>query len=226
MNATDLLLFESAFARDTYQRTIGTPRAWCDACSTASPTPNSSRSRRPKTPPMSLYVGEFRHIKGADLLVDAVARLRADGQPVTLTLGGDGEETAASKRRSPASGSARPCASSATSRRATASPRAVAGGPLPRRFHALCRDRGGGGGNSDDRRQCRRHPRDFRSRYRGVVRVQHAGAMADAIEGALEDPEATPERAKSLRERIFQHFSQKAMVEGVLTGYRDAFANR
>ena len=39
------------------------------------------------------YVGEFRHIKGADLLVDAVARLRADGKKVTLTLGGDGEET-------------------------------------------------------------------------------------------------------------------------------------
>ena len=40
-----------------------------------------------------VYVGEFRHIKGADLLIDAVARLRADGKPVTLTLAGDGEET-------------------------------------------------------------------------------------------------------------------------------------
>src|SRR6202000_2353355 len=40
------------------------------------------------------YVGEFRHIKGADLLIEAVARLRADGKPVTLTLAGDGEETA------------------------------------------------------------------------------------------------------------------------------------
>ena len=39
-----------------------------------------------------VYVGEFRHIKGADLLIDAVARLRADGKPVTLTLAGDGEE--------------------------------------------------------------------------------------------------------------------------------------
>ncbi len=52
------------------------------------------------------------------------------------------------------------------------------------------------------------------------------GAMADAIETALEDPEATLARAKSLRERIFLHFSQKAMVEGVLAGYRDAFSNR
>jgi glycosyltransferase involved in cell wall biosynthesis len=52
------------------------------------------------------------------------------------------------------------------------------------------------------------------------------GAMADAIEGALDDMEATQARARSLRERIFLHFSQKAMVEGVLAGYRDAFANR
>ena len=49
-----------------------------------------------------------------------------------------------------------------------------------------------------------------------------ATAMADAIEIALEDPAAALERAKSLRERIFQHFSQKAMVAGVLAGYRDA----
>ena len=43
------------------------------------------------------YVGEFRHIKGADLLVEAVARLHEGGKKVTLTLGGDGEETAALK---------------------------------------------------------------------------------------------------------------------------------
>ena len=53
-----------------------------------------------------------------------------------------------------------------------------------------------------------------------------ASAMADAIEIALEDPAATLARAKSLRERIFLHFSQKAMVEGVLAGYREAFAER
>ena len=50
--------------------------------------------------------------------------------------------------------------------------------------------------------------------------------QADAIEGALDDMEAAQARAKSLRERIFLHFSQKAMVEGVLAGYHDAFANR
>ncbi|HEY2246006.1 MAG TPA: glycosyltransferase, partial [Bradyrhizobium sp.] len=49
------------------------------------------------------------------------------------------------------------------------------------------------------------------------------GAVADAIEIAMEDPEGAQTRAKALRERIFQHFSQKTMVEGVLAGYRDAF---
>jgi hypothetical protein len=53
-----------------------------------------------------------------------------------------------------------------------------------------------------------------------------ASAMADAIEGALDDLEAAQARAKSLRERIFLHFSQRSMVEGVLAGYRDSFANR
>jgi hypothetical protein len=53
-----------------------------------------------------------------------------------------------------------------------------------------------------------------------------ASAMADAIESALDDLDAAQARARSLRERIFLHFSQKAMVEGVLAGYRDAFANR
>jgi glycosyltransferase involved in cell wall biosynthesis len=52
------------------------------------------------------------------------------------------------------------------------------------------------------------------------------GAMADAIETALDDPEAAAARAKALRERIFMHFSQKAMVDGVLTSYGEAFAER
>jgi len=51
------------------------------------------------------------------------------------------------------------------------------------------------------------------------------GAVADAIESALDDPAAAQARAKALRERVFLHFSQKAMVEGVMAGYRDAFTS-
>jgi glycosyltransferase involved in cell wall biosynthesis len=54
----------------------------------------------------------------------------------------------------------------------------------------------------------------------------NAAAMAEAISRALDDPAAALSRAQALRERISAHFSQQAMVEGVLAGYRDAFANR
>jgi DNA primase len=46
--------------------------------------------------------------------------------------------------------------------------------------------------------------------------------MANAIETALTDIETARARAKELRERIFVHFSQKAMVEGVMAGYSAA----
>src|SRR6201999_1099010 len=53
-----------------------------------------------------------------------------------------------------------------------------------------------------------------------------AGSMAEAIRTALDDPATTAARAKTLRERIFMHFSQKAMVDGVLASYGEAFAER
>jgi glycosyltransferase involved in cell wall biosynthesis len=93
MNRTDLFLFESAFARDTYQRVVGVPKGLVRCVFNGvtafefDPVPLADDAND------LVYVGEFRHIKGADLLIEAVARLRADGRPVTLTLAGDGEET-------------------------------------------------------------------------------------------------------------------------------------
>ncbi len=125
MNRTDLFLFESAFARDTYQRIIGTPKGLVRCVFNGVTADEFDPVVKADDATDIVYVGEFRHIKGADLLVDAVARLRSDGSPVTLTLAGDGEEIEAIKAPDRSgSGSARRCASSATSRRATAFPRA------------------------------------------------------------------------------------------------------
>ena len=68
-------------------------------------------------------------------------------------------------------------------------------------------------------------PEIFDSHTDALFAPDIPAAMADAIKAALEDPAARG-TGEVLRERIFQHFSQKAMVEGVLAGYRDAFANR
>jgi glycosyltransferase involved in cell wall biosynthesis len=227
MNRTDLFLFESAFARDTYQRTIGKPTGLVRCvfngvtANEFDPIPSADDATD------VAYVGEFRHIKGADILVDAVALLRAGGRPVTLTLAGDGEELEALKaqiarlglgdavrfighvkaRYGFSKGKVLVVPSRGDSMPYVVIEAAAAGVPM------VAAKVGG-------------IPEIFGEHTEALFAPNIVGAMADAIETALDDPEGAIARAKSLRERIFLHFSQKAMVEGIMAGYRDAFANR
>ena len=43
-------------------------------------------------PPTLVSVGEFRRIKGTDVLIDAMAELHQSGRRVSLAIAGDGEE--------------------------------------------------------------------------------------------------------------------------------------
>jgi glycosyltransferase involved in cell wall biosynthesis len=227
MDSTDLFLFESAFARDTYQRTIGTPKGLVRCVFNGVTADEFDPVVRAADATDVVYVGEFRHIKGTDLLIDAVARLHADGKPVTLTLAGDGEElenlTAqiqklglseavrfighVKARYGFSKGKLLVVPSRGDSMPYVVIEAAAAGIPM-------VAARVGG------------IPEIFDAHADALFAPNLVGAMADAIETALEDSEAAQVQAKSLRERIFLHFSQKAMVEGVLAGYRDAFAER
>lgn len=228
MNNTDLFLFESAFARDTYQRTIGVPRGLVRTVFNGVTAGEFDPIVKADDATDVCYVGEFRHIKGADLLIDAIARLRADGRNVTLTLGGEGEELDHLKaqvsrlnlgeamrfighvkaRYGFSKGRLLVVPSRGDSMPYVVIEAAAAGMPM------VAANVGG-------------IPEIFGPDHADALFAPNiVGAMADAIEGALDDMEAAQARARSLRERIFLHFSQKAMVEGVLAGYRDAFANR
>jgi glycosyltransferase involved in cell wall biosynthesis len=227
MDRTDLFLFESAFARDTYQRMIGTPKGLVRCVFNGVTADEFDPIARAADATDIVYVGEFRHIKGADLLVDAVARLRGDGRPVTLTLAGDGEETEAitaqiaklglgeavrlighvKARFGFSKGALLVVPSRGDSMPYVVIEAAAAGIPM------VAANVGG-------------IPEIFGPHADALFAPGIVPAIADAIEGALEDPAAALARAKELRQRIFLHFSQKAMVEGVLAGYRDAFANR
>ncbi|MGZ5932499.1 MAG: glycosyltransferase family 4 protein [Rhizomicrobium sp.] len=228
MNNTDLFLFESAFARNTYQRTIGTPSRGPVRCVFNGVTADEFDPVVLASDATDIiYVGEFRRIKGADLLIDAVARLRADGKPVTLTLAGDGEEIGSLKDQVQKHGLAREVRfighvkarygfskgkllvvpSRGDSMPYVVIEAAAAGIPM------IAANVGG-------------IPEIFGTHTDALFAPNMVGAMADAIKAGLDDPAAALVRAKSLRERIFTHFSQRAMVEGVLAGYRDAFADR
>jgi glycosyltransferase involved in cell wall biosynthesis len=227
MNRTDLFLFESAFARDTYQRVVGKPAGLVRCVFNGVTASEFDPVTAAEDATDVVYVGEFRAIKGADLLVEATARLRADGKPVTVTLAGDGEETGALKaqvarlnigdavrfighvkaRFGFSKGRLLVVPSRGDSMPYVVIEAAAAGVPM------LAARVGG-------------IPEIFGPHTDGLFAPNSPGAMADAIESALGDMEATRERARQLRERVFAHFSQKAMVEGILGGYRDAFSAR
>ena len=224
MDSTDLFLFESAFARDTYQRIVGAP-AGLVRCVFNGVTANEFDSvARAGDATDVVYVGEFRHIKGADLVIDAVARLHAEGKPITLTLAGDGEEMEALKaqvtrlglidavrfighveaRHGFSKGRLLVVPSRGDSMPYVVIEAAAAGIPM------IAANVGG-------------IPEIFGEHTDALFAPGAAGAIADAIAAALQDADAAQARANSLRERIFRHFSQDAMVDGVLAGYRDAF---
>lgn len=224
---TDLFLFESGFARDTYERLVGHPKGLVRCvfngvgASEFDPIPLAEDATD------LVYVGEFRHIKGADLLIEAVAKLHADGYPVTLTLAGDGEETDNLKaliqrlgiansvrfighvraRFGFSKGKLLIVPSRGDSMPYVVIEAAAAGVPL-------LASRVGGIPEILD---------PFES---ALFAPNDPAAMAGAIKTALTDLAEVRAQAKSLRERIFLHFSQNAMVDGVLSAYRDAFIVR
>jgi glycosyltransferase involved in cell wall biosynthesis len=225
MNNTDLFLFESAFARDTYQRMIGTPMGLVRCVFNGVTADEFDPVPKADDATDIVYVGEFRRIKGADLLIDAVARLHTDGKPVTLTLAGDGEEMAALKAQVERFGLAQ-------SVRFIGHVKARYGFSKGRLLVVPSRGdsmpyvviEAGAAGIPMIAANVGGIPEIFGAHNDALFAPNIAAAIADAIEIAMEDPQAAAERARALRERIFLHFSQKAMVEGVLAGYRDAFA--
>jgi len=160
-------------------------------------------------------------------VIDAVARLHADGKPITLTLAGDGEEMEALKAQIERLG-------------LTHSVRFI--GHVKARYGfskgrlLVVPSRGdsmpyvvieaGAAGIPMVAARIGGIPEIFGEHTDALFAAGIAGAIADAIETALDDPDAALARARSLRERIFLHFSQKAMVEGVSAGYRDAILQR
>ncbi|WP_369723337.1 glycosyltransferase family 4 protein [Bradyrhizobium sp. LLZ17] len=226
MHATDLFLFESAFARDTYQRIVGTPKGVVH-CVFNGVTPEEFEPVVVAEDATDLaYVGEFRHIKGADLLVDAVARLHAGGKKVTLTLGGDGEETAALKaqvEKLGLTGSIR-FIGHVKARYGFSKGRLLV---VPSRGDSMpyVVIEAGAAGIPMIAARVGGIPEIFGAESPALFAASNPDAMAEAIATALGDPQATARRAATLRERISAQFSQQAMVDGVLAGYRAAFAN-
>jgi glycosyltransferase involved in cell wall biosynthesis len=217
----DLFLFESAYSAEVFRRKIGKPHGLVCVVHNGVSEKDFAPIRTQADATDLVFIGEFRPVKGIDVLIDAIANLNRHGRHVTATLVGDGPERDALRaqvdRLDLASiirfRPAMPARAAQTLGRIMVIPSraeslpyvvleaAAAGMPL------ITTKVGG-------------IPEIYGPLTDRLVAPQDVGALAEAIAGSLDNPEATAETARQLRERVSQLFSVKSMVDGVLAAYQ------
>jgi len=224
MRRTELFLFESEFACNTYRSIIGDPRGIVRVVPNGITAAEMAPVDPAADPADIAYVGEFRHIKGADILIDAVAQLHRAGRPVRAAIAGDGVEGDALRAQVARLGLNQhirflghvPAREGFSHGRLLVVP--SRGDSLP---YVVLEAAGAG-------------VPMVAARVGGIPEVFGPGVelvppgdparLAQAIAAALDDPAATAAAAARLQDRIRTYFSQDAMVEGVLAAYREAIA--
>jgi glycosyltransferase involved in cell wall biosynthesis len=219
---TDLFLFESEYARRTYEKAIGRPRTIVRVV----PNGVSGAEFQVVTPGGSptdvVSIGELRIIKGIDVLIEAIAQLRSQGRIVTATIVGDGPDAAAFQQLAGERGLAQAVrfAGYHAARQAFSFGRLLV---VPSRAESLpyivleaaaagvpmLATRVGGIPEVIDNPRLLVPPGD-------------ASALARMLIAALDDMEGARQAAARLRERVRGLFSQDSMVEGVLAAYGEA----
>jgi glycosyltransferase involved in cell wall biosynthesis len=216
----DLFLFESAYSADVFRRKIGTPRGLVRVVHNGV----SRKEFEPIEPRADasdlVFMGEFRPVKGIDVLIDALAHLHRSGRVVTATLVGDGPERdplrtqvkrlglvdvvqfkpAMPARQAQTLGRIMVIPSRAESLPYVVLEAAAAGLPL------ITTNVGG-------------IPEIYGTLTGGLVAADDVDALARTIARTLDHPDVTAETARRLRERVATSFSVDSMVDGVLNAY-------
>ncbi len=226
-NRTDLFLFESAYGRDTFRAKV------CEPGGVVRVVHNGVGAEEfvavPHAPDATdlLFIGELRALKGVDVLLRALARLKEAGKPVTATIVGAGPEAAEFETLAGSlglSGTVRfPGAMPA--RQAFAMGRTLV---VPSRAESLpyvILEAGAAGVPV------------IASRVGGIAEIVgpeasrlvepgDPAALADAIARERADPGGALARATALQERIRAEFSADAMTDAVIASYTAAFRHR
>jgi glycosyltransferase involved in cell wall biosynthesis len=220
-----LYLFESAYSHAVYRRKVGDPAA------TVSVVHNGIR--RDELQPVELagdasdivYLGELRGLKGIDVLIDAIAVLRRTGRKVTARLVGDGPDRANLQ---------------AQIAQLDLADRITFFGPLPTRA-ALGLGRivvlpsraeslpyvvleAAAAGKPLVATRVGGIPEIFGPYADRLVAPGNAGALANAMLAAIDQPADALASARTLRARVESEFSVDAMVDAVFNGYQQAHA--
>jgi glycosyltransferase involved in cell wall biosynthesis len=224
---TDLFLFESNFAAAQFRAQIGRPPGLVRVVHNGVDDSEFAPITQAADATDLVALGELRPVKGFDLLVEALAKLKASGRHITATIAGAGPldaELKAQARRLAVADQVR-FVGHRTAREAFAMGRvmvlcsraeslpyvvleaAAAGMPI-------IATRVGG------------MPEIFGGDAAHLIAPDDSAALAAAIDMALADPADLRRLARSVCARTRHEFSALAMVDGGLAAYREAIAMR
>ncbi len=225
MRRTDLFLFESEYGRTVYVSKVGRPETMNRVVHNGvSPAEFEPVPFAPDATDL-LFIGELRLLKGVDVLIQAIATLSRDGQPVTATIVGDGPDRGAFEAAVAAqklAGAVR-FAGTMPARAAFALGRLLV---VPSRAESLPYIvlEGAAAGLPIIATRVGGLPEIFGNDSAALVAPNDAAALACAIGAALRDPAAQQEAALRLRERVRAAFSIDTMTDAVLAAYRESSA--
>jgi glycosyltransferase involved in cell wall biosynthesis len=222
---TDLILFESAYARDVFRARVGTPAA------TARVVHNGVTAAEfapvPPDPDASdlVFVGELRQLKGVDVLIEAMGMLAAAGRPVSATIVGTGPEAGAFKALAQARGIAARFPGALPARQAFARGRLMI---VPSRAESLPYIvlEAAAAGLPMLATAVGGIPEIFGPQSPLLLPAGDAAALAAAIKATIADPAAGRGAADILKQRVRAEFNAEAMGEAVLAAYRAAIERR
>ena len=222
----DLFLFESAYSADIFRRKIGSPRGLVrivhNGVSKAEFKPIETKTDATDL----VFMGELRPVKGIDVLLDAIARLRDAGRNVTATLVGDGPERAALQAQAEALGltglvrfrPAMPGHEALTLGRIMVVPSRAESLPYVVLETAA-------GGKPLITTNVGGIPEIYGPLSHTLVPPQDCPALAAAIAWAIDKPAEMADVTQRLRQQVETSFSVETMVDGVLTAYQTALTN-
>ena len=223
MGRTELFLFESHYGRSVFTAKIGTPKTLVRVVHNG-----VTREEFAEVTPQAdatdvVFIGELRHLKGVDVLLEALATLSRKGRPASATIIGSGPDAEQFREQAKRLG----LNSSVHFREPMPARAGFAQGRIlvaPSRAESLpyivleaaaaaipmITTKVGG------------IPEVFGPQASRLVPPRDAQALARAISAALADPAALRNETLTLRARVQAEFSSDVMTSQVLAAYQEA----
>jgi glycosyltransferase involved in cell wall biosynthesis len=225
MRRGDLFLFESAYSAKIFRAKVGDPKGIVRVVHNGIGAADFEPLKTSPDATDIVFVGEFRPVKGIDVLIESIGLLHREGRRITATIVGHGPEEPALR----ALAARLRLADHIHFRPAMPARQAFSLGSVmlvPSRSESLPYIvlEAAGAGIPLIATAVGGVPEIFGPQADRLVPPENPAALGAAIANALDYPEAMRDTAAILRERVKNAFSVDSMVDRVLLSYQEALA--